>query len=166
MKYKRIHIIGGSGAGKTSLAKAYSKFSGIPYTEIDDIFWSDVGSRLRWSDEERSSLLQSTIGSDQWIVEGVFYKWLTPSFENAEKIIVLNTSKWVRSYRIIKRAFNQLLSGPKSYRNTLSNHFELIVFNHSYEHIHYAPTLTMLEKFGDKVVICNSYKQAESELNM
>jgi len=166
MIYKKIHIVGGSGAGKTSLAKDYSNWSGIPCTEIDDIFWLDVGNRSKRTEDERSNLLQSTIESEQWIIEGVFYKWLAPAFKNAEKIIVLNTPKWLRFYRIIKRALAQLISGPKSYRTTISNHLELIIFNHSYDRIHYIPTLAILEEFCDKVVICNSYKEAMRELKM
>jgi len=166
MKYKKIHIVGGSGAGKTTLAEAYSKRSGIPYTEIDDIFWSDVGGRSKRSLDERTDLLESTLDSEQWIIEGVFYKWLAPSFERAEKIIVLNTPKWARFYRIVKRALGQLISRPKSYRTIIANHLELIVFNHSYERIHYEPTLTMLEEFSDKVVIYKSNEEALRELNM
>jgi len=166
MKYKKVHIVGGSGAGKTTLAKAYSQWSGVPYAEIDDIFWLDVGNRSKRSIDERSNLLQSIIDSECWVMEGVFYKWLTPSFESAEKIIVLNTPKWVRFYRIIKRALCQIISGPKSYFTTVSNHLELIRFNHSYNSIHYIPTLEILAEYGDKVVICNNYKEAMRELNM
>ena len=64
--------MGGSGAGKTSLAKAYSNFSGIPCTEIDDLFWSDVGGRSKRSDDVRSRFLQSTLDTEQWINGCVF----------------------------------------------------------------------------------------------
>ena len=166
MKYQKIHIVGGPGAGKTSLAKAYSERSGIRYSEIDELFWTDVGGRSKRPDDERAKLLQIAIDSERWIIEGVFYRWLAPSFESAEKIIVLNIPKWVRCYRILQRSLPVLISDPSSYRTTIANLLEIIVFNHSYERIHFVPTLKMLERFGDKVVICNSNKEAMRELNM
>lgn len=104
MKYKRIHIIGGSGSGKTTLAKEYSNKSGFPYYELDEFMWAEAANRKMKPEKERDDLLQQAIQSENWIVEGIFWlDWVIPSFERAEKIIVLNVPERIRHYRVIKR---------------------------------------------------------------
>ena len=165
MKYKRIHILGGTGAGKTFLAEQYSKRYDIPVFELDSMVWENGAASDQRNLDERYRLLQSAVDSEKWIIEGVFYKWLSPSFEKAEKIIVLNTSKWLRLYRVMKRTLTLLLSKPKTYRSTISNCLKIIQFNQTYDQLHYDETLNILSNFENKVVICNDYRKACYELD-
>jgi adenylate kinase family enzyme len=89
MKYKKIHIIGGPGSGKSYLAKKLSGRYSIPCYDLDDIFW-DKNQReyIRTPEEARQKKLSTILKNDSWIIEGVYYKWLADSFEDADKIVV------------------------------------------------------------------------------
>ena len=164
MENQRIHIVGGAGAGKTTLANAYAQKLGVSYSEIDQLFWSDVDNRTKRPQMERDTLLQQITNTESWVVEGVFYKWLSPSFERADKIVVLDTPRWLRHYRIIKRAVALLISDPASFRIIAANLREVLVFNHSYDEVHLKPTLEMLENYSEKLVICKSHREAMAAL--
>ncbi len=166
MKYRRVHILGGTGSGKTFLGKAYSGSFNVPLYEADDIFWENVGERIKRSELPRQELLNSTIEANQWVIEGVFYKWVSPAFDKADIIIVLKINKWLRLYRMIKRSLMIFFKNPSNYKITFSNLFELIAFNNSYDGIHFKPMMEILKKYGNKVKVCNSYTEATLQLYM
>ncbi|MDN3685090.1 hypothetical protein QW180_21950 [Vibrio sinaloensis] len=58
---------------------------------------------MRASQEVRSAKLNEILAQSSWVIEGVYYKWLAPSFEDADVIIVLTTPLWKRQWRISKR---------------------------------------------------------------
>ena len=73
MKLK-IHIIGGSGSGKTYLAKALSAKYGIPRHDLDDLQWDNArGYGSKRPREERRQLLDEILKEPDWIIEGVYY---------------------------------------------------------------------------------------------
>ena len=78
----KIHIIGCSGSGKTYLAEALSKQYDIPHFDLDDIQWdnSAAGYGVKRPPEERAALLQEILAKPDWIIEGVYHKWVRQSF--------------------------------------------------------------------------------------
>ena len=86
--HKKIHIIGSTGSGKTYLAREISKRLHIPFFELDDIVWNGaVELSGKNSPEVRDKILEDIINKEQWIIEGVYHKWLGRSFEEADVII-------------------------------------------------------------------------------
>ena len=71
----KIHIIGGSGSGKTYLAEKLSREYGIPHFDLDELQWdaaADAYGKKR-NAAERDALLQNILKEDDWIIEGVYY---------------------------------------------------------------------------------------------
>ena len=128
--------------------------------------WVNGAASNQRSIEQRYRLLQSAVDSNNWVIEGVFYKWLSPSFERADKIIVLNIPKWLRLYRVLKRTLKLLVNKPNNYQSTLSNCLKIIQYNHHYDRLDYVETISMLSAFKSKVVICNNNQIACDELGI
>ncbi len=111
----KIHIIGGPGSGKSYIAKIVSEKLAIPHLDLDDIFWDkSLGYGNKADEETRNAELEHFLAQPTWIVEGVYYKWLNKSFEQADLIVVLNTSVWLRHWRLIKRSVRRKLGRENS----------------------------------------------------
>ena len=89
----KIHIIGCSGSGKTYLANALSKKYNISHFDLDDIQWDNNAKeygKKRTLDERKALLQEILYNNDEWIIEGVYYAWVQQSFDEADKIYVLD----------------------------------------------------------------------------
>src|SRR5215831_518656 len=92
---QRIHIIGGPGSGKSYAALQLSRLLGIPAYDLDELFWDRAA--------ERNARLAAIAQEEIWIIEGVYYGWLGPSFERADRIFVLRPHVLLRDWRIVNR---------------------------------------------------------------
>ncbi|HBS46640.1 MAG TPA: hypothetical protein DEA91_23180 [Paenibacillus sp.] len=70
----RIHIIGGSGSGKSYIAELLSDKLHIPHYDLDNIFWDHQSNEygVKAPEDERDRRLREIIGLDSWIAEGVY----------------------------------------------------------------------------------------------
>ena len=94
----KIHIIGCSGSGKTYLANALSKKYNISHFDLDDIQWDNNAKeygKKRTLDERKALLQEILYNNDEWIVEGVYYAWVQQSFDEADKIYVLDMPSYL-----------------------------------------------------------------------
>ncbi|RXJ04358.1 DNA topology modulation protein FlaR [Anaerobacillus alkaliphilus] len=155
MRYKRIHIIGSVGSGKTTLGRQLSSTLHIPVFELDNVVWerSPTGD-MRRNDQERDAQLQEIVQKDTWILEGVHHTWVKPSFEKADLIIFLDTSYSKRTYRIITRYCRQKLGIENAnYKPSFKIFKSMFSWNAHFEKKSKPEILQILEEFQDKVVI-------------
>jgi hypothetical protein len=94
MAKPRIHIIGGPGSGKSFVAAELSSRLGVATHDLDDLFWHRSASRygIRADPADRDRELAAIVAQDGWVIEGVYYGWLAPSFDAADIIIELTPS--------------------------------------------------------------------------
>ena len=85
-----MHIIGGPGSGKSYLAGRLAKRYAIPSYALDDLYWDRVTGRYgtRADKDTRDLQLANIVAQEAWIIEGVYYAWLGPSFAAADVIII------------------------------------------------------------------------------
>ena len=135
----KIFIIGGPGSGKSTLARKLSKQYNIPHFDLDEINWINENGKVygqKRDKKQRKQILDNLLAShSDWIFEGVYFKdWINPLIEKADKIIVLNPSKWLRCYRCIKRFLRRKFGiEHSSHKETLISFVKLIQWNHSYD---------------------------------
>lgn len=166
MSVERVHIIGSAGSGKTTLAREYARIKGIPHHELDNMMWADVAARRPRPTAERDLLLQQSIAPERWVTEGIFWqKWVSPLFERADKIIVLDIPARTLHYRVVKRHFKLLLAAEReSYHLFLPTLIELIKLNRNYKTGPLKWTMKALSTFMEKVVVCATNEKAMLEL--
>lgn len=153
----RIHIIGGAGSGKSYIAQKLSKRLNIPYYDLDDIFWDNTANQygVKTLETERDNKLEQIVEQPSWIIEGVYFKWLTPSFSLADKIIILNTPISIQEKRIWSRYEKRKLGIlPTTKKETIESVEELIKWNKRYNDI-YLPEFISNNEFKSKVIQLN-----------
>lgn len=151
----KIHIIGCAGSGKTYLGKRLSQQYNCPVLDLDTIFWDKNADRynVKTPKELRLKLLNEFLNQENYIIEGVYYKWLENSFEKADKIIILEANIWLCTYRIIKRFIFQKLGLIQSKKEKLADLYRLITWNFKY-HKQDTPAIRKLcEKYSAKTCI-------------
>jgi adenylate kinase family enzyme len=155
---QRIHIIGGPGSGKTYAARHLSHRLGTPAYDLDDLFWDSAAQcyGVRASDAERDIKLMSITGKDRWIIEGVYYRWLRPSFERADIIFVLCPNVFVRDWRILKRFLSRKFGIMPTKKETLLDLYRLILWNHKYNGDNLKRAMDFIRELEHKVVTCRS----------
>jgi hypothetical protein len=119
----RVHIIGGPGSGKTSLAREIGARTHLPVHHLDDVARVGGGDGPVRAAEERDGLMAAILASDGWVTEGVHLGWTDPILQQADLVIWLDYVTWSRaSRRIVHRfvggAINEMRSRPMRERFT------------------------------------------------
>jgi hypothetical protein len=104
--HRKIHIVGGPGSGKTSLATQLTRRTGLPVHHLDNVARIGGGDGPLRSEAERTRLVEAILSEEGWITEGVHLLWTEPLLEQAEVIVWLDYVTWSKATsRIVKRFF-------------------------------------------------------------
>lgn len=102
----KIHIMGASCAGSTTLGNALSARLQIPYFDTDDFFWerSDVPYTVRRDAPTRSRMLQEAVSKgDSYIIGGSLISWGEEWLSMFDLVVFLYVPKEVRMQRLVNR---------------------------------------------------------------
>ena len=156
--FRRVHIIGGPGSGKSYAARILANRLGIPAYDLDDLFWDHAASGYGVPAPvvERHARLQAITSADAWIIEGVYYRWLKPSFERADAIYVLSPNVCLRDWRILNRFVRRKLGIVPGKRENLPDLFKLLQWNHEYDSDNLKRAMDFMREFRDKIEVCRS----------
>jgi len=151
----KIHIIGGSGTGKSFIADKISSLYHIPHFDLDDIFWDNTAAayNTKMPVERRTVLLNEILATDAWVIEGVFCDWLRESFSAADRIFVLKAPQLLCDLRIIRRFIKRKLGLQKGKKETLRSLYDLLVRTNRYQKRRIPEILAFLGEYGDKVML-------------
>lgn len=104
----RINIVGTSGSGKSTFAKALAGKMNCPYVEMDGIWWKENWQNV--SDEEFFEELETALATDVWVLDGNYTRSTPVKWKNVQMIIWLDFPFHITLYRAIKRAISRWIS--------------------------------------------------------
>jgi adenylate kinase family enzyme len=157
----KIHIIGGPGSGKSYLAAILSGKYSLPILDLDTIFWDNRSSHydIKADPLERNKVLDVFLEQKAWVVEGVYYSWLSSSFRKADVIIVLTTPVWLRALRIIRRFLKRKLGlSPSKKKETFKGLVTLLKWNRGFDRQNLEPARSFITNLGCTVIDCKKPK--------
>jgi adenylate kinase family enzyme len=102
----RIHIMGASGSGTTSLAVEMAMRYGHRHLDTDDFFWmrTDPPYREKRPAEERRALLRQAFReATAWVLSGSLCGWGDPLIPEFELVVFLTVPTSVRLARLRAR---------------------------------------------------------------
>jgi adenylate kinase family enzyme len=112
---RRIIIVGSSCAGKSTLGERLAGLLGVPFVELDALFWKP--GWVNSDDDEFMARIAEETAGDGWVVAGNYHRQTTPlTWPRADTIIWLDMSRPVTTWRVLKRSWrrwrsNELLWG-------------------------------------------------------
>ena len=155
----RIHIFGIYGSGKSTLARKLSKILKIKHYELDDLKYKVKYSQIR-PVPQRLNRLHKICQKKNWITDSAWTGYAEESFKKADILIMLTTSPFTASYRVLKRHYvtrkieyenDNLLKQLKIIKNIFKyNLTKGIMSKHAHKE--------MIKKHGKKVFIIKSKK--------
>jgi adenylate kinase family enzyme len=106
-RLSRIHVIGGPGTGKTTLAHRLGDAYGLPVYELDRVAYEGPEFRPR-SPSACAARAGEISAQDRWVTEGIFVGWTEPLLARAETIVWLDFGSWGGSAaRIVRRTLGE-----------------------------------------------------------
>ena len=104
--FRRIHILGASGSGTTTLGQTMAEQLKIPHYDTDDFYWLDSVPPFHKSREEtqRQILLGKALKtSDSWILSGSLCGWGDRFIADFDLVVFLWLPRQLRLSRLRQR---------------------------------------------------------------
>lgn len=100
----KIHIIGGSGTGKSTLAKYISEKENIKWIDTDNYLWKDDSFTVNNPIEIREKLYQSDMAScSSYVASGSIFSWCPKGFSDRDLLVFLSLDEEIRMDRLRNR---------------------------------------------------------------
>lgn len=106
MKPSRVHILGASGSGTTTLARALATRWSVPHADTDDYFWlpSDPPYRQNRPPEQRLALMRALfVPREAWVLSGSLLGWGESIAEDGDAMVFLSLDPAERLRRLEAR---------------------------------------------------------------
>ncbi len=102
----RIHILGASGSGTSTLGAALARRLGVPHRDSDSLYWlpTDPPYTTPRPPAERQDLLLRTLPlNGDWVFSGAATKWAAPLEPYYDLVVFLRLDPVVRMARLRRR---------------------------------------------------------------
>ena len=112
----KINVIGTSGSGKTTFGRRLAEILGIPFLEMDALFWGP-----NWSAPEDEVLfkeLAAALKGDSWVLDGNYTRTIPIKWDRVEIIIWLDFNFLRTLIQAVKRAVGRISSREELWPGT------------------------------------------------
>lgn len=112
----KINVVGTSGSGKSTFARALAKALDHPYIEMDAIFWGP-----NWyepSDEVFFKDLQQALDQENWVLDGNYTRTTAIKWQNVDQVIWIDYSFIRTVYQAVRRAFSRAFTQKELWPGT------------------------------------------------
>lgn len=99
-------------------------------------------------EKERAQIVNDILSQKDWICEGVYFnEWVQPIMQQADEVIILNPSVWVRQYRVLKRSLRRMfhLEAKKHKENPVTI-YQLMKWSGKYDRKYFPKLMEQLKQ--------------------
>jgi adenylate kinase family enzyme len=103
----RIAVVGTTGSGKTTLARALAERLHIPHVELDSLYWGP-----NWAEATEPVFrewVSAALRGDAWVVDGNYSKVRDIIWGKADTVVWLDYSLPVMLWRLVRRTLRRII---------------------------------------------------------
>jgi adenylate kinase family enzyme len=115
-QFRRINVIGTSGSGKSTFSRQLAELLGVPYFEMDQLFWKPDWRQS--SDEELLAKVAEATSGQAWVLDGNYTRTIPQKWKAVELVIWLDLSFPRTITRVTKRAISRSLTQQELWPGT------------------------------------------------
>jgi hypothetical protein len=111
MRRGRLHVLGASGAGTTTLARALADHWSVPHADADDYFWmpTDPPYVVKRPEADRLALMRSVfLPREAWVLSGSMLGWGESVVALCDAVVFLTLDPDERVRRLTVRETHRL----------------------------------------------------------
>jgi len=112
----RVNVVDVSGSGKSTFAKRLSALTGIPYLEMDALYWKPAWTDS--TDEEFFAKLEQELEGEEWILDGNYSRTQPVKWRNVTIIVWVDYSLVRTLWQAVSRAFLRSLTKEELWPGT------------------------------------------------
>lgn len=133
---RRVAVLGTSGTGKTTFARALSERLGVPFVELDAL--NHVGPDwIEATPEELRAKVAPIVSTDSWVIDGSYRGKLGDLVvERADVVVWLDLPMHVWLPRLLRRALSRVVrreelwgGNRETLRNVFFSHDSLLLYS-------------------------------------
>jgi len=115
----RIVIVGSSGSGKSTTARALSRALGVPHVEVDALNWQPGWQDLSRLDPEAFyRRVAEAAAGEAWVMDGNYTKVREAHWSRATAFIWMDIDRWTVMRQVIWRSFNRAVTKQELWPGT------------------------------------------------
>lgn len=106
MRRSRVHVLGASGSGTTTLARALADHWAVPHADADDYFWVPTAPpyREKRPEERRIALMREVfVPREAWVLSGSMLGWGEDIVAECDAVVFLTLDPTERLRRLETR---------------------------------------------------------------
>ena len=103
---RRVMIYGGSGSGKSTVARRIGEITGLPVVHIDPMYWKP--DWVQRSKAETLALVEAAMAEEAWVFDGNHHGTFPERLKRADHLVLLDYPTAVRLWRVIWRTLMHL----------------------------------------------------------
>jgi adenylate kinase family enzyme len=106
MRRCRLHVLGASGSGTTTLARALANHWSVPHADVDDYFWvpTDPPYVEKRAESDRLALMREVfVPREAWVLSGSMVGWGEAVIDECDAIVFLTLDPEERLRRLEAR---------------------------------------------------------------
>jgi adenylate kinase family enzyme len=107
----RVVVVGASGSGKSTMAKALSQALDLPCIELDAINWQPGWRAISLEDpDEFFRRVALAAAGETWVIDGNYTKAREAHWSRATAFVWMDTPRWVVMRQVIWRSFSRAVT--------------------------------------------------------
>ena len=112
----RINVVGATGSGKTSTGKRLAGILGVPFVEMDALFWGPNWTQS--PDDVLRARVEDAVRGDRWVIDGNYSRVQSIIWERVDTVLWMDYPFRTVLWQLFRRTLRRVISKEELWAGT------------------------------------------------